>query len=47
MKPVRVGILTIVTFLWLPLAHAQEQAQSGRLIRPRSHYVGPLPREAA
>ena len=26
MKPVRVGILTIVTFLWLPLAHAQEQA---------------------
>ena len=29
------------------IAHAQEQARSGRLIRPKSRYVGPLPREAA
>lgn len=29
------------------IAHAQEQAKSGRLIRPKSRYVGPLPREAA
>ncbi len=29
------------------IAHAREQALSGRLIRPKSHYVGPLPREAA
>jgi citrate synthase len=29
------------------IAHAEEQTRSGRLIRPRSVYVGPLPREAA
>ena len=29
------------------IAHAQEQSRSGRLIRPKSRYVGPLPREAA
>jgi citrate synthase len=29
------------------IAHAEEQARSGRLIRPKSQYVGPLPREAA
>lgn len=29
------------------IAHAREQAISGRLIRPRSMYVGPRPREAA
>jgi citrate synthase len=29
------------------IAHAREQALSGRLIRPKSRYVGPLPREAA
>ncbi|MEI2297151.1 citrate synthase/methylcitrate synthase [Ensifer sp. MJa1] len=29
------------------LAHAREQALEGRLIRPRSHYVGPLPQQAA
>ncbi len=26
------------------LAHAREQRQNGRLIRPQSHYVGPPPR---
>ena len=29
------------------IAHAREQATSGRLIRPTSRYVGPMPREAA
>ncbi len=29
------------------IAHAREQALSGRLIRPQSRYVGPAPREAA
>lgn len=29
------------------IAHAREQALSGRLIRPKSHYIGPMPREAA
>jgi citrate synthase len=29
------------------LAHAREQIAGGRLIRPQSVYVGPLPREAA
>ncbi|MEI9965083.1 MAG: citrate synthase [Caulobacteraceae bacterium] len=29
------------------IAHAREQALSGRLIRPQSRYVGPKPREAA
>ena len=29
------------------IAHAREQVLSGRLIRPSSHYVGPVPREAA
>jgi citrate synthase len=29
------------------IAHAREQETSGRLIRPRSLYVGPTPREAA
>lgn len=29
------------------IAHAREQAESGRLIRPKSRYVGPLPKEAA
>jgi citrate synthase len=29
------------------LAHAREQAISGRLIRPQSRYVGPQPRQAA
>ena len=29
------------------IAHAREQAISGRLIRPKSRYVGPLPRQAA
>ena len=29
------------------IAHAKEQAESGRLIRPKSRYVGPLPKEAA
>jgi citrate synthase len=29
------------------IAHAREQAISGRLIRPKSRYIGPLPREAA
>ena len=29
------------------IAHAREQATSGRLIRPKSRYVGPMPREAA
>lgn len=29
------------------IAHAREQAVSGRLIRPKSVYVGPRPREAA
>jgi citrate synthase len=29
------------------IAHAREQANSGRMIRPKSRYVGPLPREAA
>ena len=29
------------------IAHSREQALSGRLIRPKSRYVGPLPREAA
>jgi citrate synthase len=28
------------------IAHAREQALQGRLIRPRSVYVGPLPRAA-
>ena len=29
------------------IAHAREQVLSGRLIRPSSRYVGPMPREAA
>jgi citrate synthase len=29
------------------IAHAQEQAKSGRLIRPKSRYIGPLPKKAA
>ena len=29
------------------IAHAREQALGGRLIRPQSHYVGPLPLRAA
>jgi citrate synthase len=29
------------------IAHAKEQAATGRLIRPRSRYVGPVPQEAA
>ena len=29
------------------IAHAREQVLSGRLIRPRSRYVGPVPRAAA
>jgi citrate synthase len=29
------------------IAHAREQAMSGRLIRPKSHYVGPMPKVAA
>jgi citrate synthase len=29
------------------IAHAREQVLSGRLIRPKSRYVGPVPREAA
>lgn len=29
------------------IAHAREQVQSGRLIRPQSHYVGPMPSLAA
>jgi citrate synthase len=29
------------------IAHAREQAQHGRLIRPQSRYIGPQPREAA
>jgi citrate synthase len=29
------------------LAHAREQSLSGRLIRPKSHYTGAMPREAA
>ena len=29
------------------MAHAREQALTGRLIRPKSVYVGPVPREAA
>lgn len=29
------------------IAHAREQAAGGRLIRPRSIYVGPMPREVA
>ena len=29
------------------IAHAKEQAANGRLIRPKSRYVGPLPKEAA
>lgn len=29
------------------IAHAREQARSGRLIRPRSRYVGPRPSDAA
>ncbi|MBV8472931.1 MAG: citrate synthase/methylcitrate synthase, partial [Hyphomicrobiales bacterium] len=29
------------------IAHAREQAQSGRLIRPQSRYVGPAPMRAA
>ena len=29
------------------IAHAREQAASGRLIRPKSRYIGPLPKEAA
>jgi citrate synthase len=29
------------------IAHAREQASSGRLIRPKSRYIGPLPKEAA
>ena len=26
------------------LAHFMEQRESGRLIRPRAHYIGPMPR---
>jgi citrate synthase len=29
------------------IAHAREQAATGRLIRPKSRYVGPLPEKAA
>jgi len=29
------------------IAHAREQAQSGRLIRPQSRYIGPRPQQAA
>lgn len=29
------------------LAHASEQEASGRLIRPKSHYIGPMPERAA
>ena len=29
------------------IAHAREQAMSGRLIRPQSRYIGPLPKQAA
>jgi citrate synthase len=29
------------------IAHAKEEAANGRLIRPKSRYVGPLPKEAA
>ena len=29
------------------IAHAREQAMSGRLIRPKSHYIGPMPKVAA
>lgn len=29
------------------IAHAREQAETGKLIRPKSLYVGPVPREAA
>jgi citrate synthase len=29
------------------IAHAREQETSGRLIRPRSRYVGPAPKQAA
>jgi len=29
------------------LAHAREQVAGGRLIRPQSHYIGPVPRKAA
>ncbi len=29
------------------IAHAREQALTGRLVRPKSVYVGPVPREAA
>ena len=29
------------------IAHAREQANSGRLIRPKSLYVGPMPKQAA
>jgi citrate synthase len=29
------------------IAHAREQLAGGRLIRPQSHYVGPMPRQAA
>jgi citrate synthase len=29
------------------IAHAREQLAGGRLIRPQSRYVGPLPKKAA
>jgi citrate synthase len=29
------------------IAHAREQEASGRLIRPRSRYIGPMPKQAA
>jgi citrate synthase len=29
------------------IAHAKEEAANGRLIRPKSRYVGPVPRAAA
>jgi citrate synthase len=29
------------------LAHAREQAMTGRLMRPQSRYLGPEPRRAA
>jgi len=29
------------------IAHAREQASTGRLIRPQSRYVGPMPQQAA